>query len=552
MSTGNVNRAWGHALVQTLRDAGAGCFFLSPGARSSALVAALAELPSDEVVVHYDERGTAFAALGWAKAKGQPAAVITTSGSAVVNLHPAIIEASYGEVPLIIVAADRPPDLHGVGANQTIDQENLFAGTVRQTLLLPCPEDVETWSSTLLLVHETVAAATQLPQGPVFINAPFREPLLPEDGTTRALDFEKPHVTQKKIPSWKVPDNFFKKQGTIIVGSLPAVEQIHLEKICEIGNQMGWPVIPDALSGGKGLPGTVCHADLLLQRDDAPAPECILHIGGSLVSKRLGIWQSKCRGADYIQVRDSPAALDPWAQSPTHLPVPLEVFLKELRVPHQLPHTNWLAADAATEALLDQELHSLSEPAIARTVSSMTEDLFLGNSMPVRDFDAYATVLGASSRRRVFGNRGASGIDGNVATMAGIAHATKRPLVGLIGDLTLLHDLNSLALLRALPVTLVVVNNDGGGIFQFLPLYTTPEKRKHFWETPHGMQFQSAANQFNLGYQRIESLNELAATLILPTSHGRILECRTDRDSNFHLHRSLTKKIKALPLSWKI
>lgn len=550
MSAGTHNRAWGRALVQTLRNAGTGCFFLSPGARSSALVAALAELPADEVVVHYDERGAAFAALGWAKAQGRPAAVITTSGSAVVNLHPALIEASYGEVPLVFLAADRPPELHGIGANQTIHQEDLFVGSVRETLLLPCPDDLENWASTLLTVHEAAAASLQLPRGPVFINAPFREPLLPDGDTARNSDFEKSEAVADKTHAWKIPSAFFEKRGAIIIGGLSAAEQSHLGAIRDMGHRLGWPVMPDALSGGKGLAGTISHADLLLLHEHAPRPECILHIGGSIVSKRLAHWQSQCRGADYVQVRESPRTLDPWSQSPTHLQVPLQEFLLDVQVHNQTPVYAWDAADSAIDALLDVELTSLSEPAIARVISAQPHDLFLGNSMPVRDFDAYATSLGHDATRQVFGNRGASGIDGNVATMAGIARATRRPLIGLIGDLALLHDLNSLALLRDLPVTLVVVNNDGGGIFQFLPLHIPPDKREQFWETPHGMQFHAAADQFNLSYQLIESLNALSNALLVPANRGKVLECRTDRESNFQLHRSLATKIKKLPLSW--
>jgi 2-succinyl-5-enolpyruvyl-6-hydroxy-3-cyclohexene-1-carboxylate synthase len=278
-----------------------------------------------------------------------------------------------------------------------------------------------------------------------------------------------------------------------------------------------------------------------------------LHFGGSLVSKRLGEWMTPCRGENYLQVRRFPENLDPWSQSPAVLRAEIPGFLDSLSIDARPGWRDiWLEANQAAAEILSEVLdtNQLSEPAIARAVAASSSLLFLGNSMPIRDFNSCAESKSSDSTQ-ILGNRGASGIDGNIATIAGISSGSGKPVTALLGDLTVLHDLNSLALLRGERVTLVVVNNDGGGIFQFLPLGIHSAERERFWETPHGMDFAHAAAQFGLEYHRPTDIPALAKVLSETSPRARLIECRTDRAANHALHLEISRRISQREWKWK-
>ena len=554
------NRTWGRAIVCGLQKLGAGRIFISPGARGSALVAAVAEEGIDSTI-HYDERGMAFAALGWAMATGRPAVCITTSGSAVANLLPACVEAFHSNVPLIFVTADRPPELRGTGANQTIHQPGIFSSFVRAEVGLPCPEDLPTLPA---ILENLYAAATAENPGPVHLNVPFPEPVLPDllaDG--ESVPGEEGSACQSRIGviSKASPDltsrsllgHFFDSPyGVILVGRLALAEQPDAALLLELSKRLGWPLIADALSGARQLPGVIGHADWILQSRNVPAPERVLHFGGSQVSKRLGEWMVNCSGENYLQVRRFPERLDPWHQSPTLLRARIPEFLDSLSIqPRPGWRDVWLESNQAVAEILSEVLdtNQLSEPAIARAVAANSSLLFLGNSMPIRDFNSCVETK-SPVFTQILGNRGASGIDGNIATIAGISSGSGKPVTALIGDLTLLHDLNSLGLLRGEPVSLVVVNNDGGGIFQFLPLGIDPAERERFWETPHGMNFSNAAAQFGLEYHRPADMTELVELLAQPPLRARLIECRTDRAANHALHLEISRKVATREWKW--
>jgi len=544
MTPGCSNRTWGAAIIKGLHHLGVGRFFISPGARGSALVAAVADSGFD-ATVHYDERGMAFAALGWSMATARPAACITTSGSAVANLLPACVEAFHSNVPLIFVTADRPPELRGTGANQTILQPGIFGSFVRAEADLSCPGELRELPGIL----ENLFAAG----GPVHLNVPFAEPLL-ADGESGDFSLPQRIETAEEVVSSEVPEEFFETgRGVVVIGRLTIEDQNLGPQILEFANRLGWPVVADVLSGSRFLEGVVSHADWILQRSELPAPDRVLHFGGSLVSKRVGAWISKCRGENYLQVRKFPERLDPWGANPvvmrSHISAFLEAHQPESRKGWK---SRWIAANQAVGEVLSETLdvdEPLTEPAIARIVASLGEFLFLGNSMPVRDVDSCAAANSAAPVP-ILGNRGASGIDGNIATLAGAALGAGRPVIGLLGDLAVLHDLNSLVLLRDLPVTLLVINNDGGGIFRFLPLEIDAETRERFWETPHGMDFRHAAAQFGLEYHRAVNATELTSLLRRSEQKSRLIECRTDRAANHDLHLEIARKVKALLLKW--
>lgn len=536
------NRTLGAAIVCGLQKLGVGRFFMSPGARGSALVAAVAEGGAD-CTVHYDERGMAFAALGWSMATGKPAACLTTSGSAVANLLPACVEAFHSGVPLILVTADRPPELRGSGANQTIRQPGILGSFVRAEADLPCPSDVMEVPG---ILESLVSAALGPWPGPVHLNVPFDEPVLPEGGVG---EFPMPRaVSQAEADVLKIPAGFFEvERGVVVLGRLSLREQAVAPKVLEFAKRLGWPLIADVLSGARLMGGVVAHADWILQNPEIPAPERVLHLGGSVVSKRLGKWLAACRGADYLQVRKFPERLDPWGGNPEFLSADIAPFLESVRVFGRAGWGDWWRGLDEKAALVLSDLPEGSEPAIACAVAEFAarngDLLFLGNSMPVRDVDSCARAV-FEMPTPVLGNRGASGIDGNIATIAGTCLGSGCPVVALLGDLAVLHDLNSLALLRDLPVTLVVINNNGGGIFRFLPIAIGTSDRERYWETPHGMDFQNAAAQFGLEYQRADGTTNLTSLLTRSRQKTCLVECRTGRGANWELHLEIGRRIR--------
>ena len=557
MSGSLSNRAWGQALVDGLCQLGADRFFLSPGARSAPLVAALS---GRNVTTHYDERGMAFAALGWSMATGRPAVCVTTSGSAVANLLPACVEAFHSNVPLIFLTADRPPELRGSGANQTIQQPGLFGGFVRYAVDLPCAQDEGAVSRFAGIFSEAVGMATGSQPGPVHLNVPIREPLL-EDSAVEPIH-EWDGVISRAEEAFDWPSGFdFQRfadgRGVVVIGRLPLGEQNQVGAILDLAKNLGWPVLADAASGARLRPGIIRHADWILQRHDVPPPERVLHFGGALVSKRIGKWLSACRGADCLQVRMFPERLDPWEQHPVFIRVGIQPFCESVK-PFALTMAadtwieSWRRADVAVGAAIEAELSqedAISEPAILRTLADVAAGtgwpVFLGNSMPIRDFDSCVAAV-SKDVVNVFANRGASGIDGNIATVAGLALGCASPLLAVMGDLAALHDLNSLPLLHGLPVTLVIINNGGGGIFRFLPI----DVEERLLETPHAWEFRGAAQQFGMEYQQVASLSELRRLLAERHSAPRILECCTDRAENHALHLRIAEACRALPLSW--
>lgn len=554
-----TNRSWGRAIVAFIQASGIHRVFLSPGARSSPVVAALAD-SGMEYVSHYDERGMAFAALGCALASGEPSVCLTTSGSAVANLLPACVEASQSHVPVIFLTADRPSELRGTGANQTIQQPGIFGGYVRFAVDLPSPEEVTGIDELLEPLREAFKTAIGKCPGPVHVNLQFREPLLGADSPIpelRGLTDHKSSIDEVQLPvDWH---SFISaKRGVVVVGRLDASSQREVGSIVALAKGLGWPVIADALSGARHLPGVVRHADWILRRNDVPKPERVLQFGGSLVSKVLGEWIStSCGGVDWVQVSPAGEVWDPWGRNPTRVCAAVSPFclsVGKTAVPQSKSFWSeaWQQADGAVGNLLAEHLHSnpgLTEPDIARLVGRYANVVFLGNSMPVRDFDS-SDFLEREGFRLVFGNRGASGIDGNIATISGIARGCGSPVLALLGDLAVLHDMNSLHLLRGLPVTIVVVNNDGGGIFRFLPLSVGDSQRELLWETPHGMDFEKGASQFGISYSRISCADELEMHLKVGSTWPRLLECRTNRAENYALHQEIASRVLALEMNW--
>ena len=568
--TPRANRLWANLIVEELIRCGVDFFCVAPGSRSTPLVAALASNEKAQSLVHFDERGTAFAALGYARATGRPAAWITTSGTAVANGLPAVVEASTDGVPMVLLTADRPSELRQTGANQTIDQPNIFGDFVRWRFDLPAPDLAIDPAMVLTTVDQAAYRARRGPQGPVHLNLMFREPFLPEmendlGGPSPWTDNDEPYtryaatrpaVDEKEIRAlWQTLRPV--KRGLVVAGRLASRKQG--EAVLRLADSLGWPLLPDVGSQirlGADSENLVPYYDVLLANESfsgAHAPEAVVHVGGRALSKRLEQFLGRRRPDPYVVVRENPFRLDPAHRVSQSIEADVADFCAGMvgvatkdHAPEEAPWTaSWREASEKIGRYLDaMSPGEPSEPFVARSVSRNVpgeHGLVVASSMPVRDLDSYAAADGTPVP--VAANRGASGIDGTVATAAGFARGLGRPVTLLIGDLALLHDLDSLAMLRDVPVVVVVLNNDGGGIFSFLPVADRKEFFEPYFGTPQGVGFGPAAEMFGLGYEQPRTTEEFldAYAGACASDRSSILEVRTDREENVRLHSELLR-----------
>ena len=490
--TAEANHLWANLIVEELIRNGVDFFCVSPGSRSTPLIEALSKNPKARPLVHYDERGTAFAALGYARATGRPAAWITTSGTAVANGFPAIVEASTDSVPMILLTADRPPELRQTGANQTVVQPSIFGEYTRWQFDLPAPDLSVDPASILTTIDQAVYRARRAPKGPVHINLMFREPFLPEPhtpepGASEASpglnSWQKSNVPYTKYADTKPGLDGSEverlwsnlrdaENGLIVAGRLES--KVQGESVVHLSEALGWPVLADVGSQvrlGSGTGPLVHYYDALLSDEEfgrSHVPDAVLHFGGRALSKRLEQFLARSGPDPYVVVREDPFRLDPGHQVTQSVEANIPAFCNALvQIAEYKPASGtadwrdgWVSASEEVGRRLGQfldEPEELGEPFVARCVSRHIPEghgLVLASSMPVRDFDTYAACDGPVVP--VAANRGASGIDGTVATAAGFARGTGKPVTLLIGDLALLHDLNSLSMLRGLPVVVVV------------------------------------------------------------------------------------------------
>jgi 2-succinyl-5-enolpyruvyl-6-hydroxy-3-cyclohexene-1-carboxylate synthase len=567
------NRLWADLLVEELVRCGVGLFCLAPGSRSTPLVQAVAANPKARHLVHFDERGTAFAALGYARATGRPAVWVTTSGTAVANGLPAVVEASVDGVPLVLLTADRPPELRDTGANQTVPQPNLFGEYVRWRFDLPAPTDEIDPAFVLTTADQAVHRALGRPRGPVHLNCMFREPLAADapddDGLDRWRESGAPYtryLAPDAVDRAAVADLAARlrgiERGLVVAGRLAT--RAEGDAAARLADALGWPLLPDVGSQVRFNGSAVAcpFYDQALGSEpfrDAFAPEAVLYLGSRATSKRLGRLLADARPDPLVVVRDDPFRFDPDHLVTDRVVANVEQFcvamvevLGEDGLEPSVWLDGWRAASSAVADTLDahfNENDAVTEPAVARLAAAHAEaGLVLAASMPVRDADAFAALGEASPL--VASNRGASGIDGTVATAAGFARGLGAPVTLLIGDLALLHDLNSLAMLRdpaQPPVTVVAVNNDGGGIFHFLPVAERPDVFEPYFGTPHGLGFEHAARMFGLAYHRPDTLADLDAVLVEVRASGRsaLVEVRTERVANRAFHADLLARCAA-------
>lgn len=575
----NLNYLFAGLVVEELIRNGVEWFVVCPGSRSAPLAWAVASHPKAKSVVHHDERGAAFHALGIAKGTGKPAAFICTSGTAVANALPAVVEASQSGVPLILLTADRPPRLQDTGANQTINQIGIYREFVRleRRFVVDTENfDVDEVLPTIDVAYSRATSPWPWP-GPVHLNCMMDEPLAPEPPAGGTPDWSR-HLGV--ISSWirsSAPLQYLTadsysidpageeralraisaaSRGLVILGQLSPFD---VDKMLAVLERLRWPVIPDVTSGLRlsAISPHCLHYGIHSAEKLVTAADVLLHLGGPITSRRTLDAVSRYKG-EYLRVSPAKGGLDPYRNVTLRLVADLTTFGRLLAAaPVPVARSEWRAeasgpeqaiANAIQEAFADAD--AVSEPSVAYFVSCPqigSRTVFLGSSMPIRDMDLFGRA--GPGWLRVEANRGASGIDGNIATAAGIARATGNPVTAVIGDLAALHDLNSLALVRDLqtPFVLVVQNNDGGGIFSLLPIAKHKEHFEKFFGTPHGLEFEHAAKMYGLRYRRPSTNGEFAAMFGGALAHegATLIEVRTDRERNVVVHRELDEKIRA-------
>jgi 2-succinyl-5-enolpyruvyl-6-hydroxy-3-cyclohexene-1-carboxylate synthase len=522
----------------------------SPGSRSTPIVMSLTADDRIRCWSHLDERCAGFFALGVAKSSGRPVALTCTSGTAAANLTPAVIEARWARVPLLILTADRPAELREVGAGQTIDQLKLFGDAVKwffEVGVHDAPPERLRWMRTLAC--RSYATALDGPAGPVHLNFPLREPLvldepLPGDDTGRAGG--EPYVLVEPAPAARPAGG----PGPHPSGRLVAVAGAGTpepEQLAQYAARTGIPILADPLSGARRGAAAIAHNDHLL-RDrgftGSRRPDFVFRVGDLPTSKPLRAWLAELVDVPQIALDPDHAWQDPDSvvglRLRSALPMPEAISTE----------AGWLEAwtgpDGDVGAALDRQLgETLSEPLVARRLSGWLDPetiLFVASSMPIRDVETYMPVSGDGPR--VLANRGANGIDGTISSAFGVAAATGRPVVLLIGDVAVAHDIGGLLATRrlGLPLTIVLLNNDGGGIFHFLPVARHGAVFEEHVATPHGLDFAKSAALYGADYERPGDLGELEAGVrrSVASPGTQIIEVRTDRRQNLELHRLLT------------
>jgi 2-succinyl-5-enolpyruvyl-6-hydroxy-3-cyclohexene-1-carboxylate synthase len=574
----SINALWADLLIEELLRHGIDQFVLSPGSRCAPITAAIARRTEARKVVHFDERGAAFFALGYAKATGKPAVLVCTSGTATANYYPAIIEASMDRTPMIVLTADRPPELHGIGANQTIDQQRLYGGFVREEIQMPCPTEKIPARLVVGSVDSAVARATGMEPGPVHLNLPFREPLAPlgpKTAFSAYLESLGTWMTSESAlltpvdPSLRVShveidgviaDLSKPEDGLVVVG--PLANSTESDSVRSLVAKLGWPVFADIRSGLRTSSSDepiISYFDQLMLDEDLLARQSvtILHLGGVLTSKRFYQFLERADIESYVRISADPEHQDPSGRATRKIRADVAAFCEDLekftdRIPQSNLGTALSTLNSRVEALLVEEIdriEQINEILVARIVSKEAgpNDLvWLGSSMPIREMDMYAVSDGHAAS--VAANRGASGIDGSIASFLGFVHGSAKPGIAVLGDLSTLHDLNSLALLREIgqPVTIVVVNNDGGGIFSFLPIAECTDIFDEYFGTPHGLTFEKAAAMFGLRYYQPKNSAELREHIKRSRSKGQatLIEVITSREDNIRLHNEIQRKIR--------
>jgi 2-succinyl-5-enolpyruvyl-6-hydroxy-3-cyclohexene-1-carboxylate synthase len=555
-----------HLLLRALVDELARCGMqhacTSPGSRNTPIVLTLARQQRLQTWSHVDERCSGFFALGAARASGKPVAITCTSGTAAANLMPAVIEAHEAGVPLILLTADRPPELRDIGAGQTIDQLKLYGAAVKWFFEVGVQEaSAERMRWIRSLACRAYWTALDGHPGPVHLNIPLREPLLLDEplqnhepgGGGRANGM--PWVERQRpapIFAHAAHRDLDPPRALVVAGDLGGDVELG-RRLAAAASEANIPLLADPLSGARSGGAAIAHWDLILrdpQTTAALVPEVVYRIGELPTSKPLRSWLASLDDAKHVHFAPDEHWSDPVSRDSARIVQPLSDALGTLS--WQLQHDNsdwldrWLRADSVVAHAISGPLSDagLCEPAVATALGQFlppTATLFVGASMPIRDVEEFFPAL--NEPPRVLANRGANGIDGTVSSAFGVAAASEGRVVLLTGDVTLAHDLGGLLTARrtALNLTIVLINNDGGGIFNFLTVAKETDIFEPQVATPTGLDFSVAAELFGCAYELVDEIDSFAEALIgaISAEQTTIIEVKTERTANRALHAAV-------------
>jgi 2-succinyl-5-enolpyruvyl-6-hydroxy-3-cyclohexene-1-carboxylate synthase len=553
----NPSTAFGISFTDELVRCGLREVVLAPGSRSTPLAMAFCEAERRGLVrlhVRIDERSASFTALGLAKTSRQPVAVLCTSGTAAANFHPAVIEADESGVPLLVLTADRPPEMRGTGANQVIDQVKLYGSAVRWFCEAGAPEArpgvVGYWRSLACQAWAQASGRAGGLAGPVHLNLAFREPLVP--GDTGEPDWPEPldgrpdgrpwTSFELRSPSRDELEVPWTERGVVVCGD----GDYDASALVELAERAGWPVLAEPSSGARRGPNALSAYQYVLATSEfmaAHAPDLIVSAGRPGLSRPQSTLLAARSARRHVVIAQGPGR---WAD-PQRAATDVASAVRLTAAPGTRDADRWLAdwrrADDAARRVVDAVLDdddALTEPRLARDLANQVPEgslLWTGSSLPVRDIDFH---LAPREDLRILASRGASGIDGTTSTAVGAALAHGGPAFALIGDLAFLHDASGLALGPGEPrpdLCLVVVNNDGGGIFSTLEQAAFPGSFERIFGTPHGAELHHLAAAFGLPYQRLEQAADL--TKALQGTGLRVVEAQTDRAAGAALRARL-------------
>jgi 2-succinyl-5-enolpyruvyl-6-hydroxy-3-cyclohexene-1-carboxylate synthase len=557
MPAENAGRAFALVVVDELVRHGVEHAVLAPGSRSTPLALAFAEDDRIRLHVRIDERSAAFFALGVARATGRPVPILCTSGTATAHFHAAVLEADQSRVPLLVLTADRPPELRGVGANQTVDQTQLYGAAVRWFCDAGVPEaradSVRYWRSLISRACATARGSSGGPAGPVHLNLPLREPLVavddgvgfpyPLDGRPEGQAWTSSARAASDVPLELADILGQATRGVVVAGD--GLSGHEAEGLLTFAERRRWPVIAEPHSNARRGLNALHSTDALLSGPfaDRFRPDLVVVAGRVGLSRALLGWLG---GVVHVVVDRDGAWTDPTRTAAAIFRADV-AGLATAAGPEvdESWLSSWTQSSAAAAAAIDRildETPGLTEPRVARDVAATLPTgsaLVVASSMPIRDLDA---TMQPRDGLRIVANRGVSGIDGFVSTALGVAtcHQAGRT-VALAGDLSILHDVNGFLADDRPDLTFVVINNDGGGIFSLLPQSAIEDQRafETLFGTPHGIDFPQLAAAYHLSHHEVKDADQLNAALAEPPRGIRLVEVRTDRRDNAALHQQL-------------
>lgn len=555
--------------VQQLIDSGVREVVISPGSRSTPLALVMAEHPKMKTYINIDERSAGFFALGLAKKQRKPVALLCTSGTASANYYPAIIEAYYSRVPLIVLTADRPHELRDVGAPQAIDQIQIYGKYVKWFVdaLIPDNQPV-VLDYVKNIVSRGVYEATKLPYGPIHINLPFREPLVPDLSLVHKLDREtnNSNINSSKVTLNETAINEIAvrlqnmKKGLIICGEI--YDHHFAQSVIALAQKLKSPILADPLSqlryGEHDKDMIIDTYDTILKDDQlqkALKPDFIIRFGSMPVSKPLFLFLKQHQDLMQIVVDSGGGFRDPTLLA-DHIYCDEQSFCQMLieKLDENLDDTwyrRWSKANNIAQMFLSdikEQNEELFEGKLYVELQKLLPDecnLFVGNSMPIRDVDTF--FRSSEKKIHLYANRGANGIDGVVSTALGISAASKIPTYLVIGDLSFYHDLNGLlaAKFHEINLTIFLINNNGGGIFSFLPQANEKKHFEYLFGTPTNICFEAVAKMYNINYFNIKTWDELYQKFYeVKNKKGiHLMEIPTNRTIRVDIHRKLIHSV---------